>query len=98
MQISYLSHLDICQLSNPQPRFGEELLGCDTACGLEFKESTAKEVWKQGKKAADAQLRQGVRKICKRKGKHKALTRNAVCMRGGDDPGSECLFVVMFHV
>ena len=44
LQISYLSHLDICQLNNPQPRLGEELLGCDTVCGLEFKETAAKEV------------------------------------------------------
>lgn len=50
LQISYLSHLDICQLNNPQPRFGEELLGCDTVCGLEFKESAAKECWKQRRK------------------------------------------------
>lgn len=44
LQISYLSHLDICQFSNSQPRFGEELLECDTACGLEFQEAISKKV------------------------------------------------------
>lgn len=44
LQISYLSHLDSCQLNNPQPRFEEELLGCGMLCGLEFKEATTEEL------------------------------------------------------
>ena len=44
LQILYLSHLDICQLNNPQPRLREELLGCDAVCGLEFKDTAAKKV------------------------------------------------------
>jgi len=37
-------------------------------------------------------------RFAKGRAKHKALTRNAVCTQGGDDPGSECLFVVKFHI
>lgn len=76
MQISYLSHLDICQLHNPQSRFGEELLGCDTACGWELKEATAKEVCKQGRCSFPGEAVSS--KDVFAKGKVKLFQKNAV--------------------